>query len=259
MRRPVIDSGRSSRSCPSIVIRPESGQTSRPSASAKASAPLPFPGRYLQEPRRDFFKIGAALLWGGYPQQALPYLQAALDRAPQSQRILLLVAQIHLEGKRTAQARKLLQEALSADPVSAEAWNELGGVEMAEDNPKAAIECYRKALDSKPDLTYTLLNAAHAYGQTGDQATAEKFYRRALELDPSLADAANNPAVQAEVQRAIDHANKSVSRAESIRKFTILPTEWTEASGHLTPKMSIKRNVIMDDFSADIDELYSAP
>jgi long-chain acyl-CoA synthetase len=77
--------------------------------------------------------------------------------------------------------------------------------------------------------------------------------------DMSLTDAAQNPAVRAEVQRAIDIANKNVSRAESIRKFTILPVEWTEASGHLTPKMSIKRNVIMDDFADQIAELYSVP
>lgn len=80
-----------------------------------------------------------------------------------------------------------------------------------------------------------------------------------LPADMSLADAANNSAVQAEVQRAIDEANKYVSRAESIRKFTILPSEWTEASGHLTPKMSIKRNVILADFSADIEEIYAVP
>ena len=77
--------------------------------------------------------------------------------------------------------------------------------------------------------------------------------------DMSIADAAKNEAVRAEVQRAIDEANKHVSRAESIRKFAILADEWTEASGHLTPKMSIKRNVIVDDFAADIEELYSVP
>ncbi len=80
-----------------------------------------------------------------------------------------------------------------------------------------------------------------------------------LPADLSLADAATNPAVQAEVQRAIDEANKHVSRAESIRKFTILATEWTEASGHLTPKMSIKRNVITEDFADEIAEIYSVP
>ncbi len=80
-----------------------------------------------------------------------------------------------------------------------------------------------------------------------------------LAADMPLAECADNAAVRAEVQRAIDRANKNVSRAESIRKFTILADEWTEASGHLTPKMSIKRNVIMDDYAGAIQELYSVP
>jgi long-chain acyl-CoA synthetase len=80
-----------------------------------------------------------------------------------------------------------------------------------------------------------------------------------LPADMSLADAAKDPKVREEVQRAIDIANKGVSRAESIRKFEILGTEWTEASGHLTPKMSIKRNVILADFDKEIEELYTVP
>ncbi|HJB62413.1 MAG TPA: AMP-dependent synthetase/ligase [Candidatus Microbacterium pullistercoris] len=77
--------------------------------------------------------------------------------------------------------------------------------------------------------------------------------------DMTLEQAAVSPAVKAEVQRAIDEANARVSRAESIREFRILPTEWTEATGHLTPKLSIKRSVIMKDFSAEIDDIYAAP
>lgn len=80
-----------------------------------------------------------------------------------------------------------------------------------------------------------------------------------LSGDMSLEEAAKHPAVRAEVQRAIDEANTHVSRAESIRKFTILSTEWTEASGHLTPKMSIKRNVILEDFAGEVDEIYAVP
>ncbi|WP_067200630.1 AMP-dependent synthetase/ligase [Microbacterium sp. XT11] len=80
-----------------------------------------------------------------------------------------------------------------------------------------------------------------------------------LPSDMSLADAAKNDAVRAEVQRAVDAANTRVSRAESIRKFTILDTEWTEASGHLTPKLSIKRNVIMNDFADEIAAIYDEP
>lgn len=77
--------------------------------------------------------------------------------------------------------------------------------------------------------------------------------------DLTLEQLAQNPAVREEVQKAIDLANEGVSRAESIRKFEILPTQWTEASGHLTPKMSIKRGEILKDFAAQIEDIYSGP
>ncbi|MGM1016625.1 MAG: AMP-dependent synthetase/ligase [Actinomycetota bacterium] len=80
-----------------------------------------------------------------------------------------------------------------------------------------------------------------------------------LSKDMSLTEASSHEAVRAEVQRAIDTANANVSRAESIRKFTLLDTEWTEASGHLTPKMSIKRNVIVTDFADEITAIYDEP
>lgn len=80
-----------------------------------------------------------------------------------------------------------------------------------------------------------------------------------LAADMTLADAAKNDAVRAEIQRAVDAANARVSRAESIRKFTVLESEWTEASGHLTPKLSIKRNVILNDFADEISAIYDEP
>ncbi|MGW8483406.1 AMP-dependent synthetase/ligase [Microbacterium sp. NPDC055903] len=80
-----------------------------------------------------------------------------------------------------------------------------------------------------------------------------------LDASMTLAQAAKDPAVRAEVQRAVDAANATVSRAESIRKFTILGSEWTEASGHLTPKLSIKRNVIVSDFADEISAIYDEP
>ena len=79
-------------------------------------------------------------------------------------------------------------------------------------------------------------------------------------LDPkmSLEEARSNRVVLDEVQRAIDAANERVSRAESIRKFAILDSELTEASGHLTPKLSIKRHIIVQDFADIIDAMYSS-
>ena len=75
----------------------------------------------------------------------------------------------------------------------------------------------------------------------------------------SLEEAAVHPKVVAEVQKAVDAANERVSRAESIRKFTILSTEFTEGSGHLTPKMSIKRGPIMTDFATQVEAMYEQP
>lgn len=72
----------------------------------------------------------------------------------------------------------------------------------------------------------------------------------------SVEEASSNPKVLAEIQRAIDRANANVSRAESVRKFVILPHDLTEASGHLTPKLSVKRSVVLADFAETIDGLY---
>jgi long-chain acyl-CoA synthetase len=72
----------------------------------------------------------------------------------------------------------------------------------------------------------------------------------------SIDDARKNPKVIAEVQRAVDAANTTVSRAESIRKFVILPKDFTEATGYLTPKLSIKRNEILKDFRDVIESMY---
>ena len=75
--------------------------------------------------------------------------------------------------------------------------------------------------------------------------------------EASPADLTDDPDLIAELQAAVDDANKAVSRAESIRKFRILSTDFTEASGHLTPSLKVKRNVVVKDFAADIESLYA--
>ena len=72
----------------------------------------------------------------------------------------------------------------------------------------------------------------------------------------SVAEAARDETVQAAVQAAVDDANTAVSRAESIRKFTILDTDFTIESGHLTPKLSLRRSEVMKDFAGDVQALY---
>ncbi|MBM3685847.1 MAG: long-chain fatty acid--CoA ligase, partial [Actinobacteria bacterium] len=67
----------------------------------------------------------------------------------------------------------------------------------------------------------------------------------------------NDPDLVAEIQKAVDEANKAVSNAEAIKKFTILPVDWTEEGGQLTPSMKLKRNVVMKEFASEVDALYS--
>ena len=71
-----------------------------------------------------------------------------------------------------------------------------------------------------------------------------------------VADLVDDPDLVAAVQDAVDDANKAVSKAESIRKFTILPGEWNEEGGQLTPSLKLKRNVVVREARAEIEALY---
>ncbi len=75
----------------------------------------------------------------------------------------------------------------------------------------------------------------------------------------SMDEACTNTVVLAEIQRAVDDANKAVSKAESIRTFTVLPGDFTEANGYLTPSLKLKRNIVMTDYWAEVEALYSGP
>ena len=72
----------------------------------------------------------------------------------------------------------------------------------------------------------------------------------------TLSELCTDPRVLAEMQKAVDTANLTVSKAEQIKKFVILDVDITEDSGHLTPTLKIKRNVVMRDFAKDVDALY---
>jgi long-chain acyl-CoA synthetase len=72
----------------------------------------------------------------------------------------------------------------------------------------------------------------------------------------SIADLVDDPDLRAEVEAAVQDANKAVSRAESIRKFRILPDDWTEEGGQLTPSLKLRRNVVTREFRNEIAALY---
>jgi len=73
----------------------------------------------------------------------------------------------------------------------------------------------------------------------------------------SVADLVDDDDLRASVQAAIDEANRAVSKAEAIKAFRILPEDWTVETGHLTPSMKVKRNVVLDDYAAEVESLYA--
>ncbi|HEX7350809.1 AMP-dependent synthetase/ligase [Brachybacterium sp.] len=74
----------------------------------------------------------------------------------------------------------------------------------------------------------------------------------------SVTEAATHDRVRAELQTVVDRANESVSRAESIRAFEVIDSDFTEENGYLTPSLKLKRNVVVKDLAPVIEKIYSA-
>jgi long-chain acyl-CoA synthetase len=73
----------------------------------------------------------------------------------------------------------------------------------------------------------------------------------------TVADLVDDADLRADIQAAIDETNKAVSKAEAIKAFRILPVDWTVESGHLTPSLKVKRNVVLEDYAKDVTAIYS--
>ena len=95
---------------------------------------------------------------------------------------------------------------------------------------------------------------------TLDLADANKWLEsQGAKPEPDLASLDKNAIVHAEVERAVNAANEGVSRAESIRKFEILPDEFTEANGMLTPSLKTRRAQIVEHYRELIDNVIYVP
>ncbi|MDT5149496.1 MAG: long-chain acyl-CoA synthetase [Mycobacterium sp.] len=81
--------------------------------------------------------------------------------------------------------------------------------------------------------------------------------RNGKDASAAVGDLAEDPDLLAEVDLAVKEANQAVSHAESIRKFRILPVDFTEDTGELTPTLKVKRKVVAEKFGSDIDALYA--
>ena len=91
---------------------------------------------------------------------------------------------------------------------------------------------------------------------TLDPDSIKSWVKSNKKAGAAIADLTTDPALIDVIQTAVDEANKAVSRAESIRKFTILPQDFTIADGQLTAKLSVKRHVVNQQFAQEIADLF---
>ncbi|MDC2953582.1 AMP-binding protein [Streptomyces gilvifuscus] len=89
------------------------------------------------------------------------------------------------------------------------------------------------------------------------EAVAHWLSVRKLPADTPMSEVVEDPRIRADVQRAVDYANEAVSRAESIRAFTLVDGEFTEENGMLTPSLKVKRHAVHAAYADRIEELYA--
>jgi tetratricopeptide (TPR) repeat protein len=144
-----------------------------------------FPGFYVSQPHRDFFKFGVAYMWAGYPEQALPYLQKVLARSPGNVRVQVTVAQIQLDANRLHEAIEAFRKALNLDSGNAEALNGLGLALAKQGLTAEPEECFKQAIALKRDYSDAINNLAVLYAKQGKMNDAVSAFEYGIRVAPN--------------------------------------------------------------------------
>jgi long-chain acyl-CoA synthetase len=165
----------------------------------------------------------------------------------------------------------------TSETLTADGWLRTGDVATIDANGYVKIVDRKKELlitsggkNISPVLLESLLKQHPLIGQACAIGDRRSFITALVVLDPeaasawaaarglhgSIAELAAAPALVAEMRAAVATANAQVSRAESIRRFAILPVEWTVDSGELTPTLKMKRQAVHSSYANEIEALY---
>jgi long-chain acyl-CoA synthetase len=168
----------------------------------------------------------------------------------------------------------------TAEAIESDGWFHSGDIGEIDDRGFVHITGRKKEIivtaagkNVAPAVLEDRLRANFLVGQCMVVGDAQPFIGALITLDPEalpvwlaqqdlsestpLSELVNNEIIQSEIQGAVDSANKAVSAAESIKKFTILEADWTEEGGQMTPSLKLKRNVVFSEHEADIASIYS--
>ena len=178
---------------------------------------LPFRGKYYTAPRRNYFRLGAAFFWAGYPEQALVYLNEVIREQPDNGKAQLAVGYIHMEAGRNAAAREHLELGVKLLPNDPDAWIYLGRFKAAMKQHRAALQDFEKALALDPKSGFALLSLGQTHAALGDDAAAEPLFRRAIE-GASGADAATQLGLLLVRENRLDEARVSFQKAVTLQR-----------------------------------------
>jgi len=145
---------------------------------------LPLPGHYYAQPRRNYFKLGTAFYWAGYPAHALPYLEETLRTRPDNWKALHAMARIHDELRREEEA----------------------------------LRTYKRLLDVHANYAPALVEMGEVYLKLKDRSAAEEMFKRAISVDPGNADAMNQLGLMAADANDLERARGLFQRAISAHR-----------------------------------------
>ncbi|SDC59287.1 AMP-dependent synthetase/ligase [Nocardioides lianchengensis] len=169
-------------------------------------------------------------------------------------------------------------EAATAEVLESDGWFHTGDVGEVDDEGFVRITGRKKEIivtaggkNVAPAVLEDRLRAHPLVSQCLVVGDGQPFIAALVTIDPesfptwaethgksgSIADLVDDPDLRAAVEEAVEDANRAVSKAESIRKFTILPEDWTEEGGQLTPSLKLKRSVVMREQRQQVEALYS--
>ncbi len=169
-------------------------------------------------------------------------------------------------------------ESATAEATEADGWFHTGDVGEVDEEGFVRITGRKKEIlvtaggkNVAPAVLEDRLRASALVDQCIVVGDGQPFIAALVTIDPdvlpgwakqhgkrgSLTDLVDDPDLRAEVEAAVEEANTAVSRAEAIRKFAILPGQWTEEGGQLTPSLKLKRNVVLRQCHEDVEALYA--
>jgi long-chain acyl-CoA synthetase len=171
-------------------------------------------------------------------------------------------------------------EAATSESIDADGWFSTGDLGELDDDGFLKITGRKKEIlvtsggkNVAPSVIEDRIAAHPLVGQALVVGDGQKYIAALITVDrdyfaywkstagkdekATVGDLIDDADLHAELQKAVDDGNLAVSTAESVRKFRILDTEFNPENGYLTPSLKLKRNVIMKDFSGEVDSLYT--